>query len=321
MGYLELLRGEQDSKNVMYIEFLAEYQKNTQGNICYGFVEGKDDPSFYRCLINHHLPQGGKIRLFLAKNKRGVIELYKHFDWRRFNKNRIVFFVDRDLSVFTQEDILVADNVYVTDNYSIENDIINEEVFESVLRECMGFADVSFELMNGLISLFRQQKESFEKSMIVIMSNILHWKKLKLNPANYSNIKIKDILSVKDGEIVYTKTTAEILDLVYRQSKVDRRHYHEEKVKKIASDFEQHSHHKKFTRGKYLTTFFVMLCNSIHTDYQTLSIGAIPKNNTGRTICDNDLFSIAAPRCRIPESLKVFVENTLLNYYNALPAA
>ena len=56
MNEIDELRQERESKHAIYIQFLAEYAKNRK-EFCYGFVEGKDDPSFYRCLINKELPQ------------------------------------------------------------------------------------------------------------------------------------------------------------------------------------------------------------------------------------------------------------------------
>ena len=46
MGTVDTLRQERKGRTVPLQQFLSEYKQDVK--ICYGFVEGKDDPSYYR---------------------------------------------------------------------------------------------------------------------------------------------------------------------------------------------------------------------------------------------------------------------------------
>ena len=118
------------SELTVYHEFLTRYKKTAM--CVYGFVEGKDDPSFYRGAIEHMLPKEWTVDLWSVGNKDKVIQLYADFDWVRFPKNRVVFFIDRDLSEFLKETLPVQNNVYITDKYSIENDIVSRDTCDRV---------------------------------------------------------------------------------------------------------------------------------------------------------------------------------------------
>lgn len=80
------------SKITSYHEFLLRYSETAK--VVYGFVEGKEDPCFYRGLIESLLPKDWNIELWSAGNKDRVYGIHDAIDWRRFKKSRICFFVD-----------------------------------------------------------------------------------------------------------------------------------------------------------------------------------------------------------------------------------
>src|SRR4028119_693686 len=87
-----------ENTDVAYHIFLSRYKKDAQ--CVYGFVEGKDDPSFYECLIEPQLPEKWSIKLIPSGNKNKVLKSFHSFNWINFPKNRICFFIDRDLQDF-----------------------------------------------------------------------------------------------------------------------------------------------------------------------------------------------------------------------------
>ncbi len=93
---------------VVYHEFMLLYKKTAQ--IVYGLVEGKEDPMFYRGLIEKYLPSGWEVDLIKSGNKDGVLKTINAFDWHRYERKRIGFFVDRDLADFLGENITVNDD-------------------------------------------------------------------------------------------------------------------------------------------------------------------------------------------------------------------
>ena len=46
----------------------------------------------------------------------------------------------------------------------------------------------------------------------------------------------------------------------------------------------------------------------------------INKTNKGRPINNNDIMEAIAPRARVPQSLEMFIENTIVQYFNNMAA-
>jgi hypothetical protein len=92
-----------NKSRIVLHEFKIRFKKNS--NTIYGFVEGKDDPSFYRGFIDNNIPDNWHVELWCAGGKDNVLDIYSNFDWRSFHKRQILFFIDRDLSEFTKESI------------------------------------------------------------------------------------------------------------------------------------------------------------------------------------------------------------------------
>lgn len=309
MSEVEELRSYRNNWTVAYTEFLDDYKK-TQINICYGFVEGKDDPSYYRTLINKELPIGCKILLYPSGNKGNVKKTYDCFDWRTFHKNRIVFFIDRDLSpLVIDNNIINETNVYITDKYSIENDIVNQDTCEAVLREVMGFASTKQDSIDRILYLFNKAKNDFEKYMIPLMAIIIYWKRNEIK-ANYNNIEIKNIIKIDCGQCVLLHDYNEMISLIYKQSGVNILKHNKDIVNSIIAEIQEL--YDNIIRGKYLGKFFILFCNSIFNNTDALNIN---KTHKGCTLGEEDLMRIVAPRARLSRSLKEFIEKTLLNYY------
>ena len=84
------------SRVASYHEFLSRFSKSKK--VVYGFVEGKEDPCFYRGFIEYSIPDDWEVELWPAGNRDQVFRIHRDIDWRRFPKKRVCFFVDRDLS-------------------------------------------------------------------------------------------------------------------------------------------------------------------------------------------------------------------------------
>jgi hypothetical protein len=67
MSMLSIHKDAIESHRSLFHEFLSQYNK-TEKRI-YGFVEGKEDPSFYRGAIEHYIPEDWDIDLRHAGNK------------------------------------------------------------------------------------------------------------------------------------------------------------------------------------------------------------------------------------------------------------
>ena len=64
MGTADLLRLERNGKTVPLSRFYTDFKKDSS-KVCYGFVEGKDDPSYYRTTIKQKIDN--KTQVFSKK--------------------------------------------------------------------------------------------------------------------------------------------------------------------------------------------------------------------------------------------------------------
>ena len=311
MGTAETLRLERNGRTIPLARFYADY-KSESSNICYGFVEGKSDPSYYRTIINNQIPSDCSIMLYASNGKKNVKYIYEEISRRNYPHERITFYIDRDLSPVIQDDnIVVAPNVYITDKYSIENDILSEETLEGILQDILGFTDLSVDEIHKIKADFIIQRSVFEDMMKPVMANIIFWKRNNYKPANYNNLKIEDLISVKDCKVSLRHSREDMIRILYTQSNMPYEKYDEMKVNSIVDEINATNLSSHILRGKYLSVFFVKFCNSLFDDYETL--GYI--KNKGQKICVNDVITIVAPRSRPPYSLLEFIKNNIVNFF------
>ena len=318
MGTVDKLRQEREGRTVPLAQFLDDYKKDA-AKLCYGFVEGKDDPSYYRTVIKNKINNDCKILLYPSGGKGNVKYVYEEIHKRDLPNNRIVYFMDRDLSSVIEDDNMIIDSyVYITDNYSIENDILNSDTLESVMQDLLGFCATPMEDIEKVKQLYNEQLLDFETKMLPIMANIIVWKRKKIKPANYGQLKINKLFKVKDGSLSQIGTDEEIIKKLYKDSQADYLNYSKADADNVISEIQEASLAHQIVRGKYLAVFFIMFCNSVYKEYANIGISA-PTNN-GRELSDRDIMETIAPRARVPQSLNSFVDNTIMHYYRDLAA-
>ncbi|KAA6314669.1 hypothetical protein EZS27_034750 [termite gut metagenome] len=300
-----------DSSQIVLHEFKSRYNRNS--NIIYGFVEGKEDPCFYRGFIENNIPSSWKVEIWPSGSKSNVYLIYSKLDWKYFNRNQVLFFVDRDLSDFVNEEKYIkAKNIYITDNYSIENDIVTKNTCDRILREICGFHELKYDESDAILNLFESQLDIFQTTLIPIMSSIIHWRKNNIK-ASLNNIQMKHIFTIKEGVISVENHHKD--NIIYAHERCNITSINESAINIISDAFNRNNNHKKFTRGKYLLWFLIEFCISIHRDYtsiKAISITTQPKMTVNLSQ-SNGIVQIA-PRCKIPSSLKQFLEHKISKY-------
>lgn len=312
MSMLSIHQAALESSNTVLHEFLLRYK--IQGKIVYGFVEGKDDPSFYQSFIEGVLPQEWDVELFRAGGKDKVLEIYNDLDWSRFSKKRIAFFTDTDLSHFTSEPIIEGENIYTTDKYSIENSIVNRRTCKRILTEICGFEHASHDEIDKVLDVFDREVETFLQNMIEIMAWIVYWKKHGEKPC-LNDICMNHLFKFDKGNLVcikYPKKCKCRITYIHKQCNIlfDAAHSIEEELKV----FKLKKNYRNYTRGKYLMWFLVNFCLSIYHNY-TIFFNSLTKNpKLEISFSDSNGMVIAGPRARCPDSLHLFIKNTYLAY-------
>ncbi len=301
-----------DCTNVTYHEFLIRYKANC--NIVYGLIEGKDDPMFYRGIIERELPSGWDVELIPAGSKINVINAERAFDWGRFSRKRVCFFVDRDLSVFTQEESPNFENLYITDGYSIENDIVSYGLAKRLLIEVFNFSDLSQAEIEKIEKKFTNSFVDFKEKMTPLMAQILLWrrgnKKLHLK-----NIKPKDYFYFDCGEIKSKgefETSMAVLQHAANCASLSASQAIE--VSNAELEFRGLDGCEKFIRGKYVLWFLVEFVICTHRDIQRIFSRFTASPKARISVGQANAMVVVAPRARCPVSLQSFLRRNYGEY-------
>lgn len=318
MGTVDKLRQEREERTVLLHQFLSEFKNDAK--VYYGFVEGKDDPSYYRKPITDKITEDCSVIFYPSNGKKNVKYVFEEIRNRGdIPRDRVVYFMDRDLSsVIYDENLIIDSHVYITDNYSIENDFLNSGTLKAVMQELLGFCSISLADIERVKRLYEEQLLCFENKILPIMANIVIWKRNNIKPANYRNLKIDKLFEVKDGQLSQIGTDDEMIQRLYKDSQADYSEYSKTEADNIIREIQKASLVHQIVRGKYLAVFFIMFCNSVYNEYANLGISA-PTNN-GRKLSERDIMETIAPRAHVPQSLKLFIERTIVNYFNNLAA-
>lgn len=306
MDMLEIHSLARKKANVFVHNIKAEYKKDERK--IYIVCEGREDFGYYGQVIKRKHPHI-QMKKQYAGGKEAVLEAYSAFDWNIYEKNKILFFIDRDFSYWTGEKQFVDTNVYITDQYSFENDAVNVEMFMEVLEDIYGFANAKDEELANIREVYLERWKVFYDNSTysmaaVLVSNMVNKNRL----AKY--IKIKRMIKI-DNENVWVEFVKgkPIKEYLYENLKLSSNH--EDEILKVQSRFEQDK--KNYSvRGKWALGFMVEVLEYIMNNAQkyvpSLYSGEI---NVPKRVCqltEGGSMAILAPRIRPVSSLEKFLQ-------------
>jgi hypothetical protein len=295
-----------------YHEFLARYSRRTK--VVYGFVEGKDDPAFYRGFIDLMLPDSWQVELWAAGNKVSVYEIHRLMDWRRFPKKRICFFVDRDLTDILRETLTLDSNIYITSGYSIETDLVNGDVCKRMLTELYGLAAVAHEELERVGCLFESELDRFCQFLAPVMAWIVVWRHSGKRPS-LNNILMRDLFRFSNASIEQVPTPRGQRDwAAYVHAQCGVSFDPTVDITPVQALFNSASNRRRLARGKYLLWFLIEFCRAACRSAPQLFSGVhgIPKPSVQLSL--KNAMSVVGPRARMPSSLREFLEKTFLAF-------
>lgn len=306
MDMLEKHSLARKKSNVFVHNIKTEYKKDERK--IYIVCEGREDLGYYGQVIKRKYVDI-QMKKQYAGGKEAVLEVYGAFDWNIYERNRILFFVDRDFSYWTGEKQFIDTNVYITDQYSFENDAVNVEMFMEVLEDFYGFANAKDEELANIREMYLERWKAFYDNSTysmaaVLVSNIVNKERL----AKY--VKVKKMIKI-DSENVWRKVVKEksIKEYLYENLKLSSKH--EEEILRVQSRFEQDK--KNYSvRGKWALGFMVetleYVMNNARQYVPSLYSG---ETNIPKRLCqltEGGTMIMLAPRIRPVSSLETFLE-------------
>lgn len=312
MGMLHVHQEAMDNAEIALHNFLLSYEGGE--SIVYGLVEGKDDPHFYTNIVNLYLPEKWQAKLIPAGCRDNVIALLRIFDWDRFDKNRICFFVDRDLSNFLDEEFDSSVNLYVTDGYSIENDLYKKENFYRVMKEIYDI-EVQDDMQRAKIDyLIDSNFNLFKDAMSHVMAQIIFWQRNSLR-APLNSIEINKFFLVEEGALSIKEEYNDVEKrLQFCSASVNLNDIDYSIIQEIEIEFSQNNGKDRFIRGKYILWLFVETLLSICKNFKNIVPEYTGKVKEKISIGFKNALLVFGTRVRYPDSLREFLQNNYASY-------
>lgn len=298
----ERLVKDGEQANVAFLKLKQKYKPHDQQ--VYLIVEGKDDIAYYTCISVRYCKFANS-EIICANNRDNVIRAYDSTDWNVFSKDRVFFFVDRDLSDITGEHTPVSQNVYITDDYSIENSLFNEQLLFTTLKVFCGLNDLNDEEIEVLSNLYQTAQAAHAQVFLPIMSWILCWRMNKascnlnnLNSGNFFRIS-QGLLELKDEY----RVDGAIESVIHSSCGVQ---YIPMDISRFSEKIISHGGIQKYIRGKYVRAFFVKFLNSIVESLPAILPGR-SKPRTIVTFGQGNILQLLCGYMITPNSLDTFL--------------
>ncbi len=311
MGIIEQHREKRNKPSVCYHRFLTHY-KNDKDEI-YLFCEGDVDFNYYGEVIERYYLNKRIVKCF-TDCKNNALSIYNKIQWESFDKNRVLFFVDRDFSFWAGEPQSYDSNVYITDGYSFENDAVKKSMFLKCLEDLYGFANYSHSEKTRLAELYEKKWKEFQNGSYEIMAYALH-KYMVSHEHTAKNIKINQCISFTEDKLWKDIIKEKSRNEYYCEKLLLEEPIDQAAVDNYMSSFKMDLSHYSI-RGKWALAFMIELMNHVIQEGKKYApslydgIQKEPKRLVELT--ERGAMAIIGPKINPPaSSLLCFLENNL----------
>ena len=316
MAFLDLLTAAGYIPEANHIKLLHQYK--FKENTVHFFFEGLDDQTFYANYIENIFPDHFIFHYYVCDGKQNVYNQYHDLNWAKYNKNRILFFTDKDLDDILGLTYVKDENIFETMFYSIENYLVDPDVFQRFLRENCYIIDTR--IVSELRAEFINQLEVFSNLIIGLSSWVVYCRKNSYN-VNLNDIDISRLFQLTDDfKVKKNIPNPHNTFFEYVCATTKTAHFDLKSIKEIFVELENIKPPKKYIRGKYELWFLYAFCKKT-TDITVPKINAeIKKYNSANTVkvtkCKvtipvkpENILQILAPRVRIPPDVAHFLNS------------
>ncbi len=310
MSILNQLEESLKSDIPAYMEFLRRF--NPKKKQIFVFYEGDEDAAFYQQFIWKVKGVDVSLEEIVAGCKNNVIKIHDSLDWDHYNKNQIIFIVDRDLSYWLEEKEAFDNNVFVTDGYSFENYIVNKLSFIDWIERFMGFARASKTEIERMAREFEDVLYSFRELMMPIMAKAVVAKR-RDRTISLSDYKLTNHLSftVEVNHITVKLNDANAINRKWKLQIEDS----DDVAIQIEKFRKDKSHY--WVRGKW-DIYFMAYLGDFMRQHAKIFAPSLQKEKLN-PVCDvscTKCSTALAPYWKkpVPQSLELFINQTVAQY-------
>jgi len=294
--YLAEMKGSRDKPAVLKAK-ITTLRASIPTSLIFIF-EGIDDKSIYHSWIARISP-GLKYEPFPCGGKAHVLTLIEIVS-RDVNglENGIYFFIDRDFD--DSRGVKLTTTTFMTDEYSVENYLVNEDVLEEVLKNefhCHGHPEVR----KLIIGLFTKAFDRFLDLCRDLNLRIYIARRVPIELRGHLPEKISQLTSVEiDAIQPSAKSLSELVKLLREPTDAE--------TTELSQDFHKLDPRTRY-RGKFSLMFFHRWLVALATDRNAekpIHFAAI--DNAHKANCALITLGGLASKSRMPPSLTEFVQ-------------
>lgn len=293
-GLIESMRKAREIPQVVLQQYSSIRSKGRDSLIC--VFEGNDDLPYYgtvfRVVANDH-----SFAPILSKGKEQLLAFRQLLTKRELNDPNIAYFIDKDFDGF--KGYPAGDDIYCTDGYSIENQMVGPEVLCDLLAsEYKCEASNDGECVNAIVQHYGAKLNEFVDVMRPVNRIIYYARRNKIPLSGIEN-KIRKYLKFENGSVVSTDN--DIFKLVGWPEAIDYSgiDFHDETFLELDPVVSW--------RGKFLFGFFVEMLTYYKADRTSeqpkhfgskIGVKFDPRGESVR------VFAVLSP---VPEALRRFI--------------
>ena len=194
--YAEYLAEEAKSEIVVLHQFKILYDPDLDS--FHFFFEGEEDSLFYMPEARRRI-EGKDVYLYDCGGKKNVINVRDSLNADEYITENCLYFVDRDFDDLLECQVFVDESTYITDNYSIENDISCIYTVEVILLDLLHVSRANPEF-ESILAFVKQAFDLFYIEVRSLIAWILAAKQDGCSPNLNNTLGLKGILSFSDGK-------------------------------------------------------------------------------------------------------------------------
>lgn len=310
--FLDTLKTAPNSAQAKVNIFLASF--NPKSNIVSIFIEGKNDPSFFRVNINRITGiERFTVDTVILGCKKDVIEAWKFLESRFPGNPRLLFFVDKDHDDFRgcTEGILTTQNLFVTQFHSTENYLVTEASIRVTLTDLWGL-DSTGGVIEAACQNFREFQNAYRSVFLPWMAWHIAAQRLGREP------KIKkipsSILKIDDQQNPVLMWQPDMISYLAKRCRVSEP-VPSLDIQRVEKELEKFST-KVWLRGKQEIWCVIIFLNELVRlveESEEIDFPSIKRKiNVGNAV------ELLAPRLPCPSDLKDFLISRLQPLLNSV---
>jgi hypothetical protein len=170
-SFLDTLKDAPKSSRAKVNVFLTSF--NPKGKSIGIFLEGRDDPSFFRVHVRKKAEEANlAVTTTFLKGKKDVLEAWQYLEKRYPDNPRLMFFVDKDHDdlISATKGTTTQGSLFVTTHYSIENFLVSEDAMAVILTDIWGLDSSS-----GAIEAVCRDFSKFQQAYRIVFLPWMAW--------------------------------------------------------------------------------------------------------------------------------------------------